>query len=535
VGVWKTNSFYDINDSTFLFFIFLLCYQWLNMLTRLVGRPVSAIWRVKLSKKWMNRRFGRRVVMPLLTPYILSDTHNAATVTGCVSRAQSTVVAKVSTESLQNITLKQQEIIMINKGLIFTNLRADYVDYRLAVVYARLKIGHIERALKLYESLTKYYPDEKERLTNVNIYNAFIEAYMKGDGRSKRHALYWFDKMRKHQVKPNLTTYAVLIKGFIQAGPIDAAHILLMEMLKEGYNISAFMVNRNISNDDLKLLNLICKTKEGDYFGISSAQINKLLSSMGKPTTELVEAPIDLSSVFEARPTNVLDMRPLEASLIPVEAKNMQLYERQLHFEEQAVSTSLERLRAVAKAQDTEASSNSYSLQMLMWSWHQKLYPIIVEEQQHARNPVMRADIYNYGSFLLLLDAEKLSMLTIQRLLRLSMDRDVENDISATYAIREIGNIIEMEYYIEQLRKRKNDLVKTRRLNLQALYSSGQLFDMYTREMQAKLLEEEEENDWLTRWPKLIRIKLGALLISMLLRVAKIKTTYYDKETGKHM
>jgi DNA-directed RNA polymerase len=127
-------------------------------------------------------------------------------------------------------------------------------------------------------------------------------------------------------------------------------------------------------------------------------------------------------------------------------------------------------------------------------------------------------------------------MLTIQQLLRSSMDRDIVNDISMTYAMNEIGNAIEMEYYTEQLCKRRNDLVKTRRLNLQALYSSGQLFDTHTREIQAKLLVEEgEEGDWLARWPKHIRIKVGSLLISMLLRVAKIKTAYYDKETNKHV
>jgi pentatricopeptide repeat protein len=370
----------------------------------------------------------------------------------------------------------------------------------------------------------------------VNIYNAFIEAYMKGDGRSKRWTLYWFDEMRKQQIKPNLTTYAILIEGFIQAGAADKAHTLLMEMLKEGYSISAFMLNRNISNDDLEMLNLIHKSKEGDHVEISSTQINKLLSSMGKPTTELTETSIDLSSALEARPTDVLDVRLLRASLIPVTDNTTKLYERQLHFEEQAVTASIERLRVAAEAQDTERSSNSYSLQSLMWSWHQKLYPMIDEEQQRALNASGRTASFADCLFLLLLDAEKLSMLTIQQLLRSSANRDILNDINAMHAAGEIGNAIEMEYYTEQLRQRKNDLIKTRCLNLQTLYSSGQLFDMHTRKIQAKLLEEEgEEGDWLARWPKHIRIKVGSLLISMLLRVAKIKTAYYDKETNKHV
>jgi pentatricopeptide repeat protein len=503
------------------------------MLSRLVGRRASMIWRVRLSTRWMNHNLGRCVVMPLPTPYILLDTHNAATVTGRASRVQSIETVKVPIASLLDITPKQQKIFTLNKDLIFTNLRANYVDYRLAKLYAWLKIGHIKRALRLRETLTARYPDQKKRFANVNVYNAFIEAHMKQGGKSINYALLWFGKMRKQQIKPNLTTYAILIKGLIQAGTVNAARFLLMEMLKEGYNISAFMVNRNISNDDLKMLNLIRKAREGDYFEISSAQI-KLLSIIGRLTTKSTKAPIDLSSVLETRPSNVLDVHLLKASLIPVATNNTKLYERQLHFEEQAVNASIERLRVAAEMQGT--SFNSYSLQSLMWSWHQKLYPIIAEEQQRARNPVGKEDAHNCGPFLLLLDAEKISMLTIQQLLRLSADRDMENDISATRAMKEIGSAIEMEYCTEQLRKRKNDLIKARRLNLQALYSSGQLFDIHTREIQAKLLEEEEkEGDWLARWPEPVRIKVGSMFISMLLRVAKIETTYYDKKMDKYV
>jgi DNA-directed RNA polymerase len=450
------------------------------MLTRLIGRHAPMIWRVKLPTKWTHYSLGRRVVLPLPTPYTLLDTHSTATITSRVSRAQTTATSKASTTSLPNATpdASKQEIFMLNNGLIFTNLRAIDIDYQLALVYACLKAGHIERALKVYKKLTTKYPNQKERLINVNIYNAFIEAYMKQGGESIRQTLDWFDEMVKQQIKPNLTTYAILIKGFIQVGATNTAHFLLMEMLKAGHSIAAFMVNRNISNNDLKSLNLIRKAREGDYFEILSAKINELLSSMGKSTTEPTVLPIDLSSVLEAKSTDVLHIRLLKASLVPVESKNMELYERQLHFEERSVNASIERLQAMAEAQET--SFNSYSLRSLMWSWHQKLYPMIVEEQQRARNPFERTSRFAVSVFLPFLDAKKLSMLTIQQLLRSSIDRDIENDISVLRAASEVGKAIEMEYYTEKLCKRKNGLIKTRRLNLQVLYSSGQLFDMHT-------------------------------------------------------
>jgi pentatricopeptide repeat protein len=218
------------------------------MLSRLVSRCTSKIWHVRLSTRRMNHSLGQCVVIPLSTQHTLLNTHSKAPVTSRVSRAQSTVTAKeVPTVSSPNTTPKQQDILILNKDLIFTDLRANHVDYQLDVLYACLKAGHIERARILYESLTKSYPDQKERLADVSIYNAFIEAHMKEDVRSRRWALYWLDKMRKQQIKPNLTTYVILIKGFLRSGSIDAAHLLLTEMLKEGYSITAFMLNRNIS------------------------------------------------------------------------------------------------------------------------------------------------------------------------------------------------------------------------------------------------------------------------------------------------
>jgi hypothetical protein len=96
----------------------------------------------------------------------------------------------------------------------------------------------------------------------VDIYSAFIEAYMKLGGESIRHALVWFDKMRKQQIKPNLTTHTILIKGFLRSDTAGRVRLLLMEMLREEYSISAFMLNRDINNDELEMLNLIHKTRE---------------------------------------------------------------------------------------------------------------------------------------------------------------------------------------------------------------------------------------------------------------------------------
>jgi hypothetical protein len=39
---------------------------------------------------------------------------------------------------------------------------------------------------------------------------------MKQDVQSTRQALCWFEEMQRQRIKPNWTTYAILIKGFLR-------------------------------------------------------------------------------------------------------------------------------------------------------------------------------------------------------------------------------------------------------------------------------------------------------------------------------
>jgi DNA-directed RNA polymerase len=170
----------------------------------------------------MNHGLGRRVVMPLPTQYTLLNTHSTATVASPASKAQSTATAQLPTASMSaNLTdttsdKDKKEILMLQSDLIFIDPRASGIDDQLALMYACLKTGDIERALQIFKSLVNDHPDQKGRFADVNIYNAFIEAHMKIGGTHTRQALYWFDEMRKQKIKPNLTTYVILIKGFLR-------------------------------------------------------------------------------------------------------------------------------------------------------------------------------------------------------------------------------------------------------------------------------------------------------------------------------
>lgn len=62
----------------------------------------------------------------------------------------------------------------------------------------------------------------------------------------------------------------------------------------------------------------------------------------------------------------------------------------------------------------------------------------------------------NYGPFLQLLSAEKLSAITILELLRQNGGGGVGEGVKTTRAVLSIGKAVENEYNSEQLKKRQN-------------------------------------------------------------------------------
>jgi len=62
------------------------------------------------------------------------------------------------------------------------------------------------------------------------------------------------------------------------------------------------------------------------------------------------------------------------------------------------------------------------------------------------------------------------------------------------------------------------------------LMSSGRLFNMTIRRIASMLTQENirKETDWQPKWPPNVHVKIGSLLLSKLIEVAKI----YPKDTS---
>ncbi|KAI8058022.1 hypothetical protein BDF22DRAFT_663366 [Syncephalis plumigaleata] len=439
------------------------------------------------------------------------------------------------------VTDKQsvEQPLVIPSNQIFMGKKMPDIEEQIAIMLVCLKSGHIDRAHTILKHITKNKPIHQSRFIDTNLHNAFIEAYIMQKGRpNTRQALYWFDDMKKSGAKPNISTYAILIKGMLRDKTTGTAKLLLRELLKEGHDINALIANRHLSDEDLKALNLFRqKGKTASKLDIQKqpeeSNITVDMLDAIKPSNSPIKS-IDIptsspNNLPEARSTNVLGLRLLKRALDPIAAKDIDRYERQLRLEEQALLASIERLKSASDEQFVGMKMSSISIRRLMWQWHQELeqaraYQVIGTKKETTRNVC--------APFIILIDAERLSILTIQHMLRLHSTGGIVGGMKTARAVSEVGRAIEQEYCAEQLRAKDNSFLKAKRMNLHALYSSGKLFDIDEREKQAKVLADSPNENWLPNWPTSVRIKLGSLLSSLLMTVAKIPITQKDPATN---
>lgn len=88
---------------------------------------------------------------------------------------------------------------------------------QLAVMYACLNTGDMDRARRIFMALHKNNPDDMLILGDIRMHNSFMESYMNASPSPRsREALRWFETLSRYGVEPDLTSFAILIKGFIK-------------------------------------------------------------------------------------------------------------------------------------------------------------------------------------------------------------------------------------------------------------------------------------------------------------------------------
>ncbi|CAG8791053.1 14165_t:CDS:2, partial [Racocetra fulgida] len=144
----------------------------------------------------------------------------------------------------------------------------------LAVLYACLKLGQIERAKRIFDYLESKGPMDMKHLLDVNLHNAFIEAFLDAPVPELNLAFAWLDRMcdKCHSKDFQCTTML---------------QVIVFEMEDKGFRFEQLIESNLLSDDDThKLLELLNSDKESSL----SKRLLKQLED--ETTTPLTKEPI---------------------------------------------------------------------------------------------------------------------------------------------------------------------------------------------------------------------------------------------------
>ena len=205
--------------------------------------------------------------------------------------------------------------------------------------------------------------------------------------------------------------------------------------------------------------------------------------------------------------------------------------DRQKLLEEDAIQSSLERWKKDFESrQEAGVLSTNKSLNALLWEWHSALVPLIhqelgrVYEAEKAPDKLGNADRALYGPFMRLLPPEKIAVIAMLEVLKVCNEGSATNDgAKSSKAVMSVGKMLENEVLAQELQKRYKG--KDQKDALNELFSSPQKFSIFIRRERARAAQKTGvDADYFLRpeWPTMVKAKLGAVLISMLIYASRI-------------
>ncbi|KAI9168131.1 DNA-directed RNA polymerase [Blastocladiella emersonii ATCC 22665] len=119
----------------------------------------------------------------------------------------------------------------------------------LAVLYALVQGGDMDRAERIYVQLVSRNPAEMRQIMDANVYNIFVEGWMERvrthpddpnhpapivNKAAAKKGLEWFLSMRKANVEPDASSFALLLRGLLRAEELTLAVLYLSEARSVG-------------------------------------------------------------------------------------------------------------------------------------------------------------------------------------------------------------------------------------------------------------------------------------------------------------
>ncbi|KAF9405610.1 DNA-directed RNA polymerase [Podila epigama] len=414
---------------------------------------------------------------------------------------------------------------------------ADYqLSEQIAVMYACLATREMERARRIFMVLHKNNPEDMLALGDIRMHNSFLDAYMTANPTPRtKDALKWFEALPRYKVKPNITSFAILIKGFIRLDSMHTAKVMMLEMQKAGFTVDDLRNCPDLQAEDVAKVESVAKMLKP-----TSTKLEPLLTEESGTTPSTSEFA-EVNPVTNAKNEVVIGVKLMRETLDALSLKDLNRYERQLKLEERSYQSALDKMQ-----HDRSSIPNQLNvgpLRAYLWQWHQALKAGIIgelkrvdsalERRSHSEDAALDKDRLLYGPFLKLLSPDKLAIITILELLRLNNSGGIIEGMKSARALLAVGKAVESEYNAEQMVKKSNKALFDQRYSVHQLYGNGRLFNMAVRKVESKRTEAMYPTDWTPVWPESTRAKVGSVLTTLLMDSAKVQIPSYDPETNE--
>lgn len=211
--------------------------------------------------------------------------------------------------------------------------------------------------------------------------------------------------------------------------------------------------------------------------------------------------------------------------------------DRQRQLENNAVVAAQERWRHDYEELKAQGTLNfSKTLNATLWKWSEELRPLI-QEEINVCNKINKLDTISkdlkaklkdrthYAQFFALLPANKIAAITILELLKMNSTGGVAEGMRITSAVMAVSTALELEFRSEQLKKSEKVVFKD--------LKSPRDLKMYAKSLSH--FKSEKLSEWKMSWPSDAKAKMGSLLISMLMHVAKVQVEGVDPVTKKRV
>lgn len=455
----------------------------------------------------------------------------------------------------------------------------------LAVINACLhNLYDVQRAKSIFDRMRER-PNHPGLDTRV--YNAFINSYIgMATTKDPNNREYWvenawelYEAMKRdgaERIAPNAGTYAALFVAWVRFNPDSATpvetdlatrpNVLLTTLVNRGLSVETVVAHPFVDSDEeaAQLVRMLTKVAYENGMSKTVADLTTV-KSVGTSFPDTLEdvpdvRPVELEKIQkneenpDGSPKTVSEM-PFNLSTLRKHLSQItlarrvlpdDLVARQKLIEDSVYDVARQRLEheyETMKNLDVSKTLKDKRIQRWMWEWHLKLRDRITNEIKSIT--AFEKKNYAYGKpkahlkyqaemispYLALVNAERLSLLTIMELMTLHDTGGVTDGMKTARAVIQVGKAVEAEYKA-QMCKRNHIAVpsSTRSSDLSVFSNLGYSNLLERRVAAARLMEDGEA--WTAPWSVHTRARVGGVLIDCLMDTAKVQRSAVDKKDG---